>query len=225
MRLNAQNNQFIFQFPVDFIDKELYSKFERIINNKHMGYDNVLDYINSTIKEIIFPGLSFDSSELTYKFGKKIEFKESGNIFDKFQNELDVTFKSVDSHMNYFMMVEILTMFYMNNRTPYIPDFALNILDKTGDIIYTVQFKSIILKSISELRMSYQAQDVSEKQFSITFRYNWIDIRWELKENKEDESESIFDIPFEKGNTTIDQITPGTNRNLTYRKGNTYTET
>lgn len=197
MRINAQNNQFIFQLPVDFVDPVLYSKFQKVLDNNHMPYDNVLDYINSTIKEVIFPNMSFDAKQMTYWKGKKIEWKETGNIFDKYQNELDMTFKAVDSYINYFMLMEILVEYYENNNKQYIPYFALQILDKHGNLMYTTLFKDIILKSISEIRLSYQQQDASEKTFSITFRYNWIDIIWELKDEHKDNSKSIFDIPID----------------------------
>lgn len=200
MRLNSQNNQFIFLLPSDFIDKEMYDRLQRIIDNLHMPYDNILDYINSTIKEITFPSLSFDSKDMTIKYGKKIEYKEAGNVFDKFQNELDITFKSVDSHMNYFMMVQILIEYYMNNRREYLPYISLQVIDIHGDLIYTILFKDIIFKSLSELRMSYNVQEADEKTFSITFRYNWLDIIWELKDEHKNESISIFDIAYEKGN-------------------------
>jgi len=199
MRLNSQNNQFIFLLPTDFIDEELTLKFQSVIDNNHMVYDSVIDYINSTIKEIVFPSLSFDTKEQTFWKGKKIEWKETGNIFDKFQNELDITFRSVDSHMNYFILMEVLLNFYQNNRENYIPYFALQILDKTGDLIYTILFKEIITKSLSELRMSYQQQEVGEKTFSVTFRYNFIDIIWETRDEHKDEPTSIFDIPLDRG--------------------------
>jgi hypothetical protein len=200
MRLNSQNNQFIFLLPSDFIDKEMYDRLQKIIDNLHMPYDNILDYINSTIKEITFPSLSFDTKEMTKKYGKKIEYKEAGNVFDKFQNELDITFKSVDSHMNYFMMVQILIEYYMNNREQYLPYISLQVIDIFGNLIYTILFKDIIFKSLSELRMSYNVQEADEKTFSITFRYNWLDIIWELKDEHKNESISIFDIAYEKGN-------------------------
>lgn len=200
MRLNSQNNQFIFLLPSDFIDKEMYDRLQKIIDNLHMPYDNILDYINSTIKEITFPSLSFDTKEMTKKYGKKIEYKEAGNVFDKFQNELDITFKSVDSHMNYFMMVQILIEYYMNNREQYLPYISLQVIDIYGNLIYTILFKDIIFKSLSELRMSYNVQEADEKTFSITFRYNWLDIIWELKDEHKNESISIFDIAYEKGN-------------------------
>jgi len=209
MNLSAQNNQFIFQLPVDFINPELYSKFQEVLDNNHMAYDNVLDYINSTIKEIVFPSLSFDAKKMTYWKGKEIEWKETGNVFDKFQNELDITFRAVDSHMNYFILMEILMEYYLNNRKQYIPYFAIQILDKHGNLIYTIIFKDIIMKSLSEVRLSYQSQDASEKTFSITFRYNWLDILWELKNNQMDESDSIFDIPIDRNYTDHLPESPG----------------
>jgi len=214
MRLNAQNNQFIFQFPIDFINTQLYEKFQKVLDNNHIPYDNALDFINSTIKEIVFPSMSFDAGSMTYWKSKKIEWKEAGNVFDKFQNELDIQFKAVDSYINYFMLIEILIEYYLNNDHPYIPYFSLQILDKHGNLVYTVLFKDIIFKSISEARLSYYQQDASEKTFSITFRYNWIDIIWDLKNEHKDESKSIFDIDIHtdyksyrpQSNSTIQKI-------------------
>jgi len=200
MRLNSQNSQFIFLFPNDFIDIDLTTKFQKVLDLNFMPYDNVLDYINSQIKEVVFPSLSFEGSEMTFWKGKKIEYKEAGNVFDKFQNELDISMKSVDSHINYFMMVEILLEYYQNNKKQFMPDFSLLILDKYGNLIYTVIFKEILLKNIGELRMTYNQQDVNEKSFNLTFKYNFLDIIWELKDKVTDESKSVFDIPWEKGN-------------------------
>jgi hypothetical protein len=194
MILNAQNNQFIFQFPIDFINSELYEKFQKVLDNNHVPYDNVLDYLNSTIKDVVFPNLSFDSVKMTYWKSKSIEWKEAGNVFDKFQSELDITFRAVDSYINYFILIEILIEYYLNNNNPYIPYFALQILDKHGNLIYTVLFKDIIMKSMSEARLSYYQQDASEKTFTMTFKYNWIDIIWELKDEHKDKSKSIFDV-------------------------------
>jgi hypothetical protein len=203
MLVNALSNQFIFQFPVNFIEKDIQDKYQKYLENNNMPYDNILDYINSTIKEVIFPNLSFSSPDMTLIRSKKIEWKESGHLFDKFQNELDITFKSVDSYSNYFMMLDILTNYYQNNRKQYIDFFLLQILDKYGNLLYTVSFKDIVLKSISEVRLGYNIQETSEKTFTITYRYNWIDIIWEMKNDQSDIPKSIFDIPKYKGNKEI----------------------
>jgi hypothetical protein len=164
-----------------------------------MPYDNALDYLNSTIKEIVFPSVTYENVQQRLYGGKTVEMKSAKNIFDTYQHELDITFRSVDSHTNYFMMQEILTEFYLNTRKPYVPYFSLAILDKNGDLIYTVLFKNIILKSQGENRFQYQKQDVSEQTFSITFGFNYLDIIWELRNNPLENSSTIFDLPLGQG--------------------------
>lgn len=195
MRISSQNSQFIFNFPVDFIDPLLYEQFQKLMDKNFIPYDSVIDYINSTIKEIVFPSVNFETREQTLRRGKVVGWKDSKSVFDTFTNELDITFRSVDSWLNYFMLLEILIEFYLNNEKKQIPMFTLQILDKDGNLIYTIIFEEVLLKSIGEIRLSYQQYDVSEKTFSVTFRYNFIDIRWELDDDDIKTSKSIFDIP------------------------------
>ena len=203
MRLSSQNNQMRFNLPQDFIEPWLNKQFQILMDKNYIQYASVTDYVSSTIKEIVFPGVTFEIAEQRLKYGKKYSWRESGSVFDKFTNELDVTFRSVDSHLNYFIMLESLIEFYENSEKTHIDLFDVDILDKDGDIIYTVLFKDILLKSISEKRLAYQRQDVSEETFTITFRYNFIDVRWKLTLDKDGKnySKSIFDIPidFKKG--------------------------
>lgn len=209
MRISSQNNQFIFGFPIDFIEPFLYEQFKKLMDKNFIPYESVLEYINSTIKEIVFPGVQYDIKEQKLRYGKTVGWKDSKTSFDTFTNELDITFRSVDSHLNYFMLLQICTEFYLNNDKEQIPFFKLEVLDKDGNLIYTVLFKEVLLKSISENRMGYNVYTVAEKTFSITFRYNFIDVRWELDDDKVQTSTSIFDVPinFQKGK--LDQFVIG----------------
>ena len=198
MRISSQNSAFIFQFPVDFVSIRLYQKFQKFLDSNHVQYDNVLDYLNSTIKEIVMPSISYENVEQRIKYGKKMPWRASINVYDTFQQEIDITFRSVDSHLNYFMLVEIFQEIYQTALRSWVPYFTLHILDKNGDLIYTIIFKNNIIKTLSELRLTYQNQDFSEKQFTMTFRFSYLDIIYELKENIYDDSKSIFDLPIEE---------------------------
>ena len=195
MRISSQSNQFIFQLPVDFMTPYLYEKFQIWLENMRMPYDNALDYLSATIKEVVFPSITYDNVTQRLYGGKTVDYKSAKNVYDTYQHDLDITFRSVDSHTNFFMMQEVLTEFYLNTRKPYVPYFSLSILDKNGDLIYTVLFKNILLKAQGENRFQYQKQDFGENTFSITFSYNYLDIIWELRKSPMDDSTSIFDLP------------------------------
>jgi len=193
MRLGSQNNQFRFNFPTDFISDEVNDKLRRFMDKNFIPYDKPIDYLNSTIKEIVFPSMQIDGSEQTHKFSKKIEYKPTQNIHDLNSPELDITFRSVDSNANYFMLRQILTEYYNNTRKYYMPWLIIDILDKDGDVIYAVKLRSVLWKSESELRLAYQVQDITEQTFSLTFKFLFIDIDWLLSDSPQIDGESISD--------------------------------
>jgi hypothetical protein len=197
MRISSQNNQFIFNFPQDFVTRRLETQFQLLMDKNHIPYNDVIDYINATIKDIVFPSVSYETAEQRAYHGKKINWRESGNVMDKFQGEIDVTFRSVDSHLNYFMVLQVLKDYYLNKKN-YLDVLSIQILDKDGDLIYTILLKEVIYKSIGELRMAYYATEFNEQTFTLQFSYNFIDIVWELNEISETSGKSIFDIPIEE---------------------------
>ena len=206
MRISAQNNQFRFNFPVDFIEPYLYEQFDKLMVKNFVPYDSVIDYINSTIKEVVFPSVTFNVNEQVLRRGKKVSWKPATSVFDTFTNEIDISFRAVDSYLNYFMMLQILIEFYLNNDKEQIPMFNMDILDKDGNVIYVIIFEEVLLKNIGEVRLGYQQADITEKQFNITFRYNFLDIRWELNDEEGLTDKSIFDIPINFTPGTLDSI-------------------
>jgi hypothetical protein len=192
MRISSQNNQFLFQFPTDFIADEVKDRLKRYMDKNWIPYFEPIDYINSTIKEVVFPSISYEGSEQIHKYGKKIEYKPAKNIYDTYQNTLDITLRSVDSHTNYFMLQQIFAEYYNNTRKYYLPWLQLFVMDKDGDFLYLVNFRSALLKSLSEVRLMYQGIDVSEHTFTITFNYNFMDVYWELSDSSDMKKENIF---------------------------------
>lgn len=192
MRINSQSNQFLFQFPTDFIATEVDERLKKYMDKNWIPYTDPISYINSTIKEIVFPSVSYEGSEQTHKYGKKIEYKPATNIYDTYANSLDITFRSVDSNANYFMMHQIFSEYYNNTRKNYLPWLQLYVLDKDGDFLYSVNFRSALLKSLSEQRFMYQSMDVQEQTFSVTFKFNFLDIYWDLNDNPEYKKDNIF---------------------------------
>jgi hypothetical protein len=206
MRISSQNNQFIFNLPKDFIDNKLDEKFSKLMDKNFIPYLDIIDYINSTIKDIVFPSVSYQTVEQTFFHGKKINWRESGNVMDKFQGELDITFRSVDSHLNYFIILEVLNNYYLNKKN-YLDVLDIKVIDKDGDLIYTILLKEVIYKSLSEIRMSYSATDFNEQTFTVTFAYNFIDIIWGISEELTNKEQSIF-------NLNLDEPEPHDTRNI-----------
>ena len=194
MRISSQNNQFIFNWPQDFVSRRLETQFQVLMDKNHIPYNDVVDYINATIKDIVYPSVSYDVVEQRFYHGKKIVWREAGNVMDKYVSEIDVTFRSVDSHLNYFMVGQVLNDYYLNKKN-YLDVLSIKVLDKDGDLVYTILLKGVVYKSQSELRMAYYATEFNEQTFTLQFTYNFLDIVWELNEITETHGTSIFDIP------------------------------
>jgi hypothetical protein len=94
--------------------------------------------------------------------------------------------------------MQILNDYYLNKEN-YLDVISIKVLDKDGDLIYTILLKDVVYKSLSELRMQYYATEFNEQTFSVTFAYNYIDIVWELDDNDTTRGTSIFDIPIVEG--------------------------
>ena len=90
------------------------------------------------------------------------------------------------------MLQQIFGEYYNNTREYYLPWMSLFILDKDGVFLYSVNFRSSLLKSLSEVRLMYQSMDVSESTFTITFKYNFMDIYWELSDDPSYKKDNIF---------------------------------
>lgn len=192
MRLNSSSNQFLFQFPTDFVSEEVNERLKKYMDKNWIPYTDPMAYLNAQIKEIVFPSITYEGSEQTIKYGKKVEWKSSQNIYDTYTNTLDITMRSVDSHTNYFMMQQIFAEYWNNTRKYYLPWIQLYTLDKDGDFLYSVNFREPLLKSLSEVRMMYQSMDVSEQTFTITFKFNFMDVYWELSDNPFNKKDNIF---------------------------------
>lgn len=193
MRINSQNNQFVFNLPQSAITKEVEEKFQLLLDKNYIPYNDVMDYVNSTIKSIIFPGLSFNKVIQQKFHGKNKNFRESGNIMDKFQNEIDITFRSVDSHMNYFIIMEICSQFYLNNDPNFLSGVHIDMLDKDGDVIYTIKFDEMLVSSLSEIQLSYNSSEFAEHTFNLQLSYNYINVTWDISNEDEIHYSNVFD--------------------------------
>jgi hypothetical protein len=185
MRLSSQGSQFIFNLPGDVLPAEIIETYSPILEKNWIQYDNVIDYINSTMKSVNFPGISFDMPKQITMRGKERSFKPAKNIQDIITtSELQVTFRSVDSDLNYWLMFDIISKHYLDTENSWLNPFTITALDIHRDAIYVIKFYEIILKSLSDNDFVYSQQKVSAKEFTMTFNYNFYDIEFLLNKSK-----------------------------------------
>jgi len=185
MRLSSQSSQFIFNLPQSFLQDEILDTYTPILEKNWIQYESVIEYLNSTIKSVNFPGISFDMPNQIVMRGKKRGFKPSVNVQDIVTtNELQVTFRSVDSDLNYWLMFDIINKHYLDTENAWLHPFTITCVDIHRDAIYVIKFYEIVLKSLSDNDFSYSQQKVNAKEFTMTFNFNFYDIEFLLNESK-----------------------------------------
>jgi hypothetical protein len=185
MRLSSQGSQFIFNLPSDFIKQEVINTYTPILEKNWVQYENVIDYINSTIKAVNFPGISFDMPKQINMRGKERQFKPAKNVQDiTSTHDLTVTFRSVDSDLNYWLVFDILTKHYLDVENAFVNPFTITCVDIHRDAIYVIRFYEIILKGLSENTFNYSQQKVNAKEFTLNFHFNFYDIEFLLDKSK-----------------------------------------
>lgn len=185
MRLNTQGSQFSFNLPSDLIPNSIIDRYKPVMEKNWIQYENVLDYLNSTIKEIAFPGMALTMPEQTLMRGKKRTYRPVTNINDiTTTRELSVVFRRVDSDLNYMILRDIFDTKYLDVINTFAEPFIMTSLDIHRDAIYQISFKEIILSNISEIVFAYNQQSFNEQTFTLNFNYNFYDIEFLLNNEK-----------------------------------------
>lgn len=184
MRLTSSGNQFIFQLPSDFLPSEIIATYQPVLEKNWVQYDNVVDYLNSTIKGIDFPGIRFETPSQTLMRGKQRNYKPSQNVQDIVGHDLNVTFASVDSHLNYFLLYDIIIKHYLDTDNLFVKPFMVDALDIHRDTIYRIKFYEIIVKTITDNRFDYSQQKLTSPEFTMTLSFNFYDIEFLLDQSK-----------------------------------------
>jgi hypothetical protein len=185
MRLSSQNSQFIFNLPSDFIPREIIQTYQPLLEKNWIQYENVLDYLNSTITSVDFPGISFTTPEQTLIRGKKRSYKPATNVQDILtQRELTLNFRSVDADLNYWILFDIVTKHYLDVDNLFINPLTIKAVDIHRDEIYAINFFEIISTTIGNLVFDYSSQRVQKKEFTMTLKFNFIDFQFSMNKSK-----------------------------------------
>lgn len=185
MRLSSQGSQFVFNLPQDFIPQEILNSYTPLLEKNWVQYENVLDYLNSTIKSINLPGINFDTPQQMLIRGKVRNFKPATNVQDIITTrEATVNFRSVDSDLNYWILFDIIIKHYLNTDNNWLNPFTISAVDIHRDAIYTIYLKEVIIKTISDLQFDYSQQKINTKEFTMTLLFNFYDIEFNLDKSK-----------------------------------------
>ena len=197
LSLSPRYDLFKFNFPKDFLPKEIQKKYMEIISKNQGVITTPIDYLNESIKSISFPGISealmtqiqhgANTIERKSKpIGKinvepqhEITYNSSSNPLEMINKEFKVTFRMNQGLYNYFMLYE--TLFYrickpLNNPPDSV--FLVEILNEDGNVVSTIKYMDVYIDSIDGLEFSYDKIERDAGDFDVTFKFNNIDFEF-----------------------------------------------
>lgn len=184
MRLSSLSSSFIFSLSSDFLKPEVIESYMPILDKNWIQYENVIDYLNSTIISVNFPGITIDTPQQILMRGKTRSYKPSKNVQDIVSHDLTIKFESVDNDLNYWLVLDMFVKHYLDVDNLYVNPFTITALDIHRDGIYRISFMEIILKSLSGNNFDYSQQKVTSKTFELGFSFNFYDIEFLLDKHK-----------------------------------------
>jgi hypothetical protein len=181
--LNSYSNQFIFSLPTTFVPQDIEKKYKGLLERIRSPYMSVIDYINSAIVSINFPGLTFETSEQTGWKGKKVNYRGAKTPYDGYNRSVNITFKSVNNQNIYFIVQECIMWHYINTNDHFADPLMIIVLDKHREEVYRITFTDILFTGISETNFEFKdvAQDLST--FTVPVVFNFLDISYINPEN------------------------------------------
>ena len=203
MILNARQNGFYLDLPIDFFSPEISKKYEKYYSSLVLPYPTIFDFMSSTIQAVNFPG--FDSTLLTQTrpYGKKQDIQSSIPIEDQFSKRLEITFKLTDAYLNYFIFLDSALQYLDREATdpentqnslgtassfspkpevnhPYFNPMRLTLLNNEGYGVASIIINRPMLTKISDFHLSYSSISPQITTFSTVFNYFNFDLELEF---------------------------------------------
>lgn len=199
MILNARQNSFFINFPPDFFNQTVEQKYDKYYRSLLLPYKSLSDFMASTVQSINFPGFSSSLQTQTRVLGKVQELQSAKPIADQFTRELKITFKLTDAYLNYFIFLDNALNYLEpanvnpdNNKNslgqalsvpatananhPFFQPIRLTLLNNEGYAVSSIIFNRPMLKSLSEMNLSYSSVTPQFTTFTASFQYYNFDL-------------------------------------------------
>ena len=191
LSLSPRYDLFRFQFPRDFLPKEIEEKYNKILNKDPGVLVSAIDYLNESIKGVNLPGISDvniiqqqhssntmerTKTKLNVEPKTEIIHTSTSNPLDKINKEFKVTFRMNQGLYNYFMLYE--TLFHYICK-PILrkeePVLYIELLDESGVIRSRVKYIDCHMDGIDGLEFTFNKTERDSGEFDVIFKFNNID--------------------------------------------------
>jgi len=183
MILGSKNNSFRVTFPKNFLYPQIEEKYSKFIKKLNSPYESTIDYLNSSIQQITFPGANTETVRQTLH-EDPVQWKAGYRMGIEFEREFDITFKNYEGYLNYWIMFEQLREYLdYDQKDEFMPNMSIQFLDYSGYEFVSLEYKQIIMRSITELDLNYSSNTPEFQTFSCGFSFNYFELKQRLEKN------------------------------------------
>lgn len=194
LSLSPRYDLFKFQFPRDFLPKEVEEKYIKIINKEPGVITSCIDYLNESIQGTNLPGVSDvnvsqvqHSSNMIERTSKRLNVEpktdiihtSSSNPLDKINKEFKVTLRMNQGLYNYFMLYETLFHYIckpiLRDEEPVL---YIELMDEDGVVRSRIKYIDCHMDGIDGLDFTFNKTERDSGTFDITFKFNNIDFEF-----------------------------------------------
>lgn len=191
LSLSPRYDLFRFQFPRDFLPKEIEEKYNKILNREPGVLVTAIDYLNESIKGTNLPGISDvnisqqqHSTNTIEKTNRRLNVEpktdiihtSTSNPLDKINKEFKVTFRMNQGLYNYFMMYETLFHYIckpiLRDEEPVL---YIELLDEDGVVRSRIKYIDCHMDGIDGLEFTFNKTERDSGEFDVIFKFNNID--------------------------------------------------
>ena len=167
-------------FKKNFIYPEIREIFNPFLFEKHVMYEDIIDFINQSVVGNEMPGISDINTPIQqYDKGRTKEFQGGLPVKEYIDKDLPITFNVTDHFLNY-MVLYVNMVKHLDHRNKndkiFLPDIHTQILDDEDNIYLEFVYKNIKFDSLGKLSLSKQANGILNTQFTMNLKFNDLDI-------------------------------------------------
>lgn len=197
LSLSPRYDLFRFALPKDFLHKEVYDKYNKIINKDPGVITDPINYLNESIQTITIPGISdilinqqqhssnnikksnIGLGKINVEPKTDITYTSPRNPLDCINKEITINFRLNQGLYNYFMIFE--TIFYRickPSEHEFDPVFYIELLNEDGKIVSKILYTNVYIDGIEGIEFDYKKIDRNADSFNVTFKFDNIDFEF-----------------------------------------------
>lgn len=188
---NPRPDKFSLKLPVNFFIPKISEKYNRYIKLQNSYFHDISQLINESIMRVEIPGLDQELKSQTTSTGTSSNgavgsqdvtlYPDSRPLEEIIEsNTINITFRHLDSYINYFYLMELWYHMYLGNQKENRFIIPVTCLNSDNFPVFNVTYSQCIFKTMPGMSLLYDNQSRDFKEFTCSFGYSNMEVDFDL---------------------------------------------